>query len=115
MPMNNDQYQVYEASTLEYEPRRYTDSPRHPKAKAHVTFKTIDHAEERIPEASPSSRQVRRTDYLYYDQVPPPQSIKNDGRIHRVIEEDVDEEADEFIKLQHKRIELSRLVSTRAE
>ncbi|KAJ7956776.1 hypothetical protein O6P43_023162 [Quillaja saponaria] len=115
----NDEYQVYNYNqdpTLEFEPRRYTDSPHRYTysphyPKAHVTFKSNDY-KELIPESS-SKPKRRMADYLY-DQVPAPQSVKNGGRHQRVIEEDINEEADEFIKLEHQRIELSRFASMRA-
>lgn len=91
---------VYEYSTIEATPQKLNYAPLYPKA--HV--KHNHHHEEPVMEAP---RRVRVIEYEFA-----PRHVKADD--HHVSEENVDKEAEEFIKGEHKRFELSKLISMAA-
>ncbi|KAL4638917.1 hypothetical protein ACB092_03G180700, partial [Castanea dentata] len=78
------------------------DRPQYPKVQQHVTYNN-DYEEERVTEAP---RRVRLAGYEYA-----PQYAKLSGNhVHKA----VDEEAEDFIKLEHKKFETSKMMSMRS-
>lgn len=99
----SDEHQVYQNTISDVMTESLNiDRPQYPKVQQHVTYNN-DYEEERVTEAP---RRVRLAGYEYA-----PQYAKLSGN-H--VHEAVDEEAEEFIKLEHKKFETSKMMSMRS-
>ena len=99
----SDDNQVYQNTISEVMTESHNiDRPQYPKVQQYVTYNN-DYEEERVTEAP---RRVRLAEYEYAPQYTKPSG----NHVHEV----VDQEAEEFIKLEHKKFETSKMLSMRS-
>lgn len=98
-----DDNQVYQNTISEVMTESLNiDRPQYPNVQQHVTYNN-DYEEERVTEGP---RRVRLAKYEYAPQYAKPSG----NHVH----EAVDQEAEEFIKLEHKKFETSKMLSMRS-